>query len=167
MLVKTTLQNETLILWTQVGKFLRTIACTDSQLWAGQESGIRVWSLSDAYGPGIGMGGRARRGDGDAAPFQESGSTSPTMCLVIDDASKLVWSGHKDGKIRSWKMDQPLDDDSAFKEGLSWQAHRGPILSMVITSHGKCVHPLQQGNAIVEIWLSASSLYHFLAILLH
>lgn len=86
------------------------------------------------------MGGRARRGDENAAPFQESGNTSPTMCLVIDSASKLVWSGHKDGKIRSWKMDQPLDDDSAFKEGLSWQAHRGPIISMVITSHGKCVH---------------------------
>ncbi|KAH7833519.1 hypothetical protein Vadar_007128 [Vaccinium darrowii] len=135
---------------TQVGKFLRTIACTDSQLWAGQESGIRVWSLSDAYGPGIGMGGRARRGDGDAAPFQESGSTSPTMCLVIDDASKLVWSGHKDGKIRSWKMDQPLDDDSAFKEGLSWQAHRGPILSMVITSHGDIWSGSEGGT--IKIW---------------
>ncbi|XP_058184253.1 type I inositol polyphosphate 5-phosphatase 12 isoform X2 [Rhododendron vialii] len=135
---------------TQVGKFLRTIACTDSQLWAGQESGIRVWSLSDAYEPGIGMGGRARRGDEDAAPFQESGNTSPTMCLVIDSASKLVWSGHKDGKIRSWKMDQPLDDESAFKEGLSWQAHRGPIISMVITSHGD-IWSGSEGGAI-KIW---------------
>lgn len=135
---------------TQVGKFLRTIACTDSQLWAGQESGIRVWSLSDAYEPGIGMGGRARRGDSDAAPFQESGNTSPTMCLVIDSASKLVWSGHKDGKIRSWKMDQPLDDESAFKEGLSWQAHRGPIICMVITSHGD-IWSGSEGGAI-KIW---------------
>ena len=32
-------------------------------------------------------------------------------------------------------MDQPLDDNP-FKEGLSWQAHRGPVLSMVLTSHG-------------------------------
>ncbi|KAI8537183.1 hypothetical protein RHMOL_Rhmol09G0005100 [Rhododendron molle] len=133
-----------------VGKFLRTIACTDSQLWAGQESGIRVWSLSDAYEPGIGMGGRARRGDEDAAPFQESGNTSPTMCLVIDSASKLVWSGHKDGKIRSWKMDQPLDDESAFKEGLSWQAHRGPIISMVITSHGDIWSGSEGGT--IKIW---------------
>ena len=32
-------------------------------------------------------------------------------------------------------MDQPLDDNP-FKEGLSWQAHRGLVLSMVLTSHG-------------------------------
>ncbi|GJX26908.1 hypothetical protein Tco_0233204, partial [Tanacetum coccineum] len=31
-----------------------------------------------------------------------------------------VWSGHKDGKVRSWKMDQQPADDTPFKEGLSW-----------------------------------------------
>ncbi|KAL6971854.1 phosphoinositide 5-phosphatase [Sarracenia purpurea var. burkii] len=134
---------------TQVGKFLRTIACTDSQLWAGQESGVRFWNLQDAYEPGIGIGGRARRGDEDAAPFHESGNTSPTMCLIVDSANKLVWSGHKDGKIRSWKMDQPLDD-SHFKDGLSWQAHRGPILSMVITSHGDLWSGSEGG--VIKIW---------------
>ncbi|KAK4359728.1 hypothetical protein RND71_021957 [Anisodus tanguticus] len=30
-----------------VGKFLRTIACTETQLWAGLECGIRVWNFSD------------------------------------------------------------------------------------------------------------------------
>ncbi|KAF5942252.1 hypothetical protein HYC85_019894 [Camellia sinensis] len=134
---------------TQVGKFLRTIACTDSQLWAGQESGIRVWNLTDAYELGIGMGGRARRGDEDAAPFYESVNTSPTMCLLVDNGNKLVWSGHKDGKVRSWKMDQPLDD-TPFREGLSWQAHRGPILSMVITSLGDLWSGSEGG--IIKIW---------------
>ncbi|KAI8003934.1 Type I inositol polyphosphate 5-phosphatase 13 [Camellia lanceoleosa] len=143
---------------TQVGKFLRTIACTDSQLWAGQESGIRVWNLKDAYEFGIGMGGRARRGDEDAAPFYESVNTSPTMCLFVDNGNKLVWSGHKDGKVRSWKMDQPLDD-TPFREGLSWQAHRGPILSMVITSLGdlwsdvKCI---LSDNVRSKVWAAGS-----------
>ena len=124
---------------TQVGKFLRNIACTEKQLWAGEECGIRVWDFSHAYDPGCGLGGfggRVRRGDEDAAPFHESVNTSPTMCLIVDSGNRLIWSGHKDGKIRSWKMDQPLDDNP-FKEGLSWQAHRGPVLSMVLTSHGK------------------------------
>lgn len=121
----------------QVGKFLRAIASTETQLWAGQESGIRVWNYSDAYKPGIGTGGRARRGDEDSAPFYESANTSPTICLMVDHGSKLVWSGHKDGKIRSWKMEQNFSEETAFKEGLSWQAHRGPVLSMVISSYGK------------------------------
>ncbi|XP_047319211.1 type I inositol polyphosphate 5-phosphatase 12-like [Impatiens glandulifera] len=134
---------------TQLGKFLRTIVCTESQLWAGQESGVRVWNLSDAHEPGIGMDGRARRGDEDAAPFYESTSTSPTMCLIIDSSSKLIWSGHKDGKIRSWKMDQTMDDNP-FQEGLSWQAHRGPILCMAISSHGEIWSGSEGG--VIKIW---------------
>ncbi|KAK4349348.1 hypothetical protein RND71_032103 [Anisodus tanguticus] len=114
-----------------VGRFLRTIACTDTQLWAGQECGVRVWNFSDQYEVGLGFNGRAKRGDEDAAPFYESVNTSPAICLIVDSGSKLVWSGHKDGKIRSWRMDQPNSDDSPFKEGLSWQAHRGPVLSML------------------------------------
>lgn len=121
-----------------MGKFLRNIACTDTQLWAGQESGVRFWSFENAYEAGWGLGGRVRRGDEDAAPFHESANTPPTTCLTLDAANRLVWSGHKDGKIRSWKMNQPLDDsNSPFKEGLSWQAHKGPVLSMVISSYGE------------------------------
>ncbi|CAK9161808.1 unnamed protein product [Ilex paraguariensis] len=134
---------------TQVGKFLRTIACTETQLWAGQESGVRVWYFSDAYEPGIGVGGRARRGDEDAAPFHESGNTSSTICLMVDCGSKLVWSGHKDGKIKSWRVDQP-SDDTPFKEGLSWQAHRGPVLSMVISSYGDLWSGSEGG--IIKVW---------------
>ncbi|KAL3614222.1 hypothetical protein CASFOL_042296 [Castilleja foliolosa] len=51
---------------TQGGKFLRTIASTETQLWAGQESGLRVWNYSDAYesGTGPGSGKKVPRGDG-------------------------------------------------------------------------------------------------------
>ncbi|URE06331.1 IPPc [Musa troglodytarum] len=132
---------------TQAGSFLRTIACTNWQLWAGQESGLRVWNRKDVFeswGPGV----MVKRGDEKSAPFSESCRTSPTLCLVVDGANGLIWSGHKDGKIRSWKMDQPtsanssLDDGGCasaiggappFREGLSWPAHqRSPVLSMVL-----------------------------------
>ncbi|KAG2327691.1 hypothetical protein Bca52824_010419 [Brassica carinata] len=47
---------------TQTGKFLRNIACTESQLWAGQENGVRFWNLEEAYEVGYGVGGQVRRG---------------------------------------------------------------------------------------------------------
>ncbi|XP_056172686.1 type I inositol polyphosphate 5-phosphatase 12-like isoform X1 [Syzygium oleosum] len=135
---------------TQVGKFLRNIACTDTQLWAGQESGVRVWDLTKVSEVGSGLGGRTRRGDEDAAPFHESVTTSPAMCLIVDSGNRLVWTGHKDGKIRSWKMDQPFEQDAPFKEGLSWQAHRGPVLSMVMTSYGDLWTGFEGG--VIKIW---------------
>ncbi|KAJ7947426.1 Type I inositol polyphosphate 5-phosphatase [Quillaja saponaria] len=134
---------------TQVGKFLRNIACTETQLWAGQESGVRVWEFVNAYERGGGLSGRVRRGDEDAAPFHESVDTSPTMCLTVDNGNRLIWSGHKDGKIRSWKMEQPLDD-TPFKEGLSWQAHRGPVLAIVMTTYGDLWSGSEGG--IIKIW---------------
>nr|POF25809.1 type i inositol polyphosphate 5-phosphatase 12 [Quercus suber] len=95
---------------TQVGKFLRNIACTETQLWAGQECGIlTVLMILDMGLVGL-VGG-------------------------------VVWTGHKDGKIRSWKMDQPLDDNP-FKEG--------PVLSMVLTSHGDLWSGAEGG--IIKIW---------------
>ncbi|XP_057427330.1 type I inositol polyphosphate 5-phosphatase 12 isoform X2 [Lotus japonicus] len=133
---------------TQVGKFLRNIACTETQLWAGQETGVRVWEFQNVYDHGCGLGGRVRRGDEDAAPFYESADTSPTYCLTVDNGSRLIWSGHKDGKIRSWKMDQEFC--TPFKEGLSWQAHRGPVLAMVISAYGDLWSGSEGG--VLKIW---------------
>ncbi|KAK7264836.1 hypothetical protein RJT34_32448 [Clitoria ternatea] len=133
---------------TQVGKFLRNIACTEAQLWAGQESGVRVWEIQKAYDAGCGLGGKVRRGDEDASPFYESADTSPTLCLAVDKGNRLVWSGHKDGKIRSWKMDQPFT--TPFKEGLSWQAHRGPVHAIVISCYGDLWSGSEGG--IIKIW---------------
>ncbi|CAN8306183.1 unnamed protein product [Cochlearia groenlandica] len=141
---------------TQTGKFLRNIACTETQLWAGQENGVRFWNLEDAYDAGCGIGGQVRRGDEDTAPFHESVATSPTMCLIEDQSNKLLWSGHKDGKIRAWKMDQQgacdvsSDDSNPFKERISWQAHRGPVNSIVISSYGDMWSCSEGG--VIKIW---------------
>ncbi|XP_057527554.1 type I inositol polyphosphate 5-phosphatase 13-like isoform X2 [Amaranthus tricolor] len=144
---------------TQAGRFLRTIACTDSQLWAGQENGVRYWNFKDRYEAGVGFGGRGKRGDEDTSPFYESAVTSPTMCMVVDHGNRLVWTGHKDGKIRSWKMDQNLDsggfgsvDDlaSPFRECLSWQAHKGPILALIMSSYGDLWSGAEVG--VIKIW---------------
>ncbi|XP_068646942.1 type I inositol polyphosphate 5-phosphatase 12-like [Aristolochia californica] len=130
---------------TQTGIFLRTIVCTDTQLWAGQESGVRFWNFEDKFAASSGRS----KGDDEAAPFFESSHTSPTICMTWDAANKLIWTGHKDGKIRSWKMNQPLDG-STFREGLTWQAHRGPVLSMVMTAYGDIWSGSEGG--VVKIW---------------
>lgn len=60
---------------------------------------------------------------------------SPTMCMVVDAGDRLVWTGHRDGKIRSWMMDQN-PDGGPFREGFAWHAHRGPVLAIVISAYG-------------------------------
>ncbi|XP_074322733.1 type II inositol polyphosphate 5-phosphatase 15-like isoform X3 [Apium graveolens] len=126
---------------TQVGCFLRNLVCVDErEVWAGTESGVRVWRLGDVYKAA--EEGNVREGDEESAPFREFGGLAPAVCLVGCEGSRMVWSGHKDGRIRCWKMlsdyrDEGSDSDgSGFREVLCWQAHRGPVLSMVVTLYG-------------------------------
>ncbi|KAK7269050.1 hypothetical protein RIF29_21765 [Crotalaria pallida] len=145
---------------TQIGRFLRNIVGTESQLWAASECGVRFWNFKDLYSSwcnGNGGGDESvgfRSGDEETAPFWESVWTSPALCLVSDEGSRLVYSGHKDGKIRCWQMDdRSLDDKNwrtHFKESLSWQAHRGPVLSLTFTSYGD-LWSGSEGGAI-KIW---------------
>ncbi|KAK2635104.1 hypothetical protein Ddye_029896 [Dipteronia dyeriana] len=126
---------------TQVGCFLRAILCTEKQLWGGGENGVRVWNLKDLYSE---SGSEEDR----TAPFKESvKGVSALMCLVGDEGSGsgLVWSGHRDGKVRCWKMMNQnqnqnqhggLGISDGFREALSWHAHRGPVLSLCISSYG-------------------------------
>ncbi|KAI3793604.1 hypothetical protein L1987_36224 [Smallanthus sonchifolius] len=133
---------------TQIGCFLRVLEGTGDgrQLWSGSECGVRVWDMDDVYTAGM----EEREGEAEAL-FYESVRTSPTLCLVVDDGNKVVWSGHRDGKIRCWKMLQSSDDDS-FRECFSWQAHRGPVLSMVISSYGDLWSGSEGGAIIVWPW---------------
>ncbi|CAH9137694.1 unnamed protein product [Cuscuta epithymum] len=132
---------------TQIGRFLRTIVCAGdgSQLWAGSECGVRAWNLRDIYGVA-----HDEEFDHDSAPFCESVETPPTLCLVGDAANKVVWSGHKDGRIRCWKMDSAGGNQRDFAEVLSWQAHSGSVLSMVITSYGDLWSGSECGA--IKIW---------------
>ncbi|PKA57756.1 Type II inositol 1,4,5-trisphosphate 5-phosphatase FRA3 [Apostasia shenzhenica] len=150
---------------TQVGAFLHAIACTTSQVWAAQESGLRFWYLSELFDEWKGRE-MPRRGDEESAPFHTSVRTPAALCLVADVGRGLVWSGHKDGKIRSWRVEQtrmqmgslapsPVERNeggAGFKEVLSWQAHRAPVLSMVFTSYGELWSGSQGGN--IRAWPS-------------
>lgn len=118
---------------TQIGRFLRTMTSTERQLWAGGEDGaVRVWKFSELYGSGRGLEVE------DTAPYKESlgneiGS-SAVVCMIGDEGSRVVWSGHRDGRIKCWR----LRVDHGIEEALSWQAHRGPVLSIAISAYGEC-----------------------------
>ncbi|KAF5770434.1 putative phosphoinositide 5-phosphatase transcription factor WD40-like family [Helianthus annuus] len=131
---------------TQIGCFVRVLegAGDGRQLWGGCESGVRVWDMKDMY-----CEGEEER----EVVFYESVRTSPTLSLVVDDGNKAVWSGHKDGRIRCWRMDQCFDDyDVPFKPYISWQAHRGPVLSLVISSYGDLWSGSEGGAITVWPW---------------
>ncbi|KAL8532975.1 hypothetical protein ACS0TY_009293 [Phlomoides rotata] len=144
---------------TQVGRFLRNIVCVDDgngpQLWAGSECGIRVWDLkNDIYG-----GSTEGDEEGTVRYWRSAEVPAAVLCVVGDGGNRVVWSGHRDGRIICWKM---LDFSSkvngkgndggrnGFHEVFSWQAHRGPVLSMVASSYGD-IWSGSEGGAI-KIW---------------
>lgn len=86
----------------------------------------------------------------DTAPYKETEETeigSSVVCMVGDEGSRVVWSGHRDGRIRCWKL---RDDDHVIEEALSWQAHRGPVLSIAISSYGD-IWSGSEGGAL-KVW---------------
>ncbi|KAF8646582.1 hypothetical protein HU200_065806 [Digitaria exilis] len=143
---------------TQVGAFLRTLACDPRrrQLWAGAESGVRVWALDEAFDAWPGDAA-LRRGDEESAPFRESVPTPPALCAAVDGANRLVWTGHKDGRIRAWRMDLATaaggggGNATLFEEALAWQAFsRTPVLAIVVTSYGEIWSGSEGG--IIKAW---------------
>ena len=123
---------------TQIGCFLRNIESCESQLWAASECCVRFWNFKDLYASWSDSEETIKSGDQETAPFRESVRTSPALSLVVDESKRLVWSGHKDGKIKCWPMDRSLEEHwmTCFKESLSWQAHRAPVLSLIMTTYG-------------------------------
>ncbi|KAJ0256144.1 Type II inositol polyphosphate 5-phosphatase 15 [Hirschfeldia incana] len=130
---------------SQIGRFLRTMTSTERQLWAGAEDGgLKVWDFEGLYGSGRGSEVE------DTAPYKETSETeigSSVVCMIGDEGSRVVWSGHRDGRIRCWKL---RDGDHVIEEALSWQAHRGPVLSIAISSYGD-IWSGSEGGAL-KVW---------------
>ncbi|XP_057853266.2 type II inositol polyphosphate 5-phosphatase 15 isoform X1 [Cryptomeria japonica] len=133
---------------TQDRQTICTIICTGNRLWAGLESGIRFWDIDKAYGTG--RESNPVLGDEDTAPFVSLPlHDTPTTCLVADAARNIVWSGHRDGKIRGWPIDMSSD---AVSSKLTWRAHLGPVLSIAVTSYGELWTGSEAGSIRVWPW---------------
>ncbi|KAG8390697.1 hypothetical protein BUALT_Bualt01G0110500 [Buddleja alternifolia] len=152
---------------TQVGRFLRNVVCVDDdngpQLWAGSECGVRVWDLKHSI---YGATEEVEEEEGTVRYWESAEVEAAVLCVVGDGGNGVVWSGHKDGKIMCWKM---LDFSSekvngrgtgasrnGFQEVFSWQAHRGPVLSMVVSCYGSGIFHLP--DLLVARFVSANCL---------
>ncbi|KAF2286386.1 hypothetical protein GH714_016636 [Hevea brasiliensis] len=100
---------------SQIGGFLRTLTTTETQLWTGSDNGdVQVWQFKNFYG-----------GCGDSAPYRESVALgSGVMCMVGDGGSKVVWSGHRDGRVRAkvWS--------AGYLSLALWDAHTRELLKV-------------------------------------
>ncbi|KAJ8753067.1 hypothetical protein K2173_011835 [Erythroxylum novogranatense] len=137
---------------TQIGCFIRSIASTPTQLWAGKEDGsLLVWDFDQLYG-----------GTEDTAPYKESSMSSTAaaavLCMLGDEATGMVWTGHRDGRIKSWKMHI---SSNSFKESLSWFAHRSPVLCLIISSYGDVWSGSEGGSIKVWPWESIDKSFSF------
>ncbi|XP_072955288.1 type II inositol polyphosphate 5-phosphatase 15-like [Typha angustifolia] len=141
---------------TQAGVSLRSIACAGSALWAAHDAGVRVWDLTDVF-RGAAEKRNKRRGDEESAPFLESCRVPPAICLAVDLGRGVVWSGHRDGRILGWRMEKgvavrnlEMDRSGDFKECIVWEAHRAPVLSMVVTPYGELWSGSEGG--VIKVW---------------
>lgn len=72
---------------TQLGAFLRTLACNPQgqQLWAGAKSGVWVWGFHKVCRGWWLDASLRRHGDEQATPFRESVPVPPALCAAADD----------------------------------------------------------------------------------
>jgi len=60
-------------------------------------------------------------------------------CLLTDPGHGVVWSGHSDGRVVSWRLEAARAGQPAGLGGgavAAWQAHKGPISALTLTAAG-------------------------------
>ncbi|GIL70795.1 hypothetical protein Vretimale_3892 [Volvox reticuliferus] len=90
-------------------------------------------------GSGVGLMAQRNTEDADSAPAASVSLLPPaselqsTCCMLLDDISGSLWTGHKDGRVVRWRVEPGM---VAVYEH-HWRAHvRGKITSMTLSSWG-------------------------------
>lgn len=130
----------------------RVLACTDTALWLGCDQGIMVWDIPGAFKSSC-DGKSNMKGDEDAAAYSRSVHELAPLCLVADTTNHLMWSGHKDGRVRAWHLtfehasENASDGNTAV---FTWQAHQTAVLAMIVTSYGELWTGSDSGS--LRVW---------------
>ncbi|KAL2634417.1 hypothetical protein R1flu_005896 [Riccia fluitans] len=131
------------------------LTCFSSYVWAACELGIMIWDVENATGRGS---AGTRIGDEDAATYEFlrlPGSTTTSM--IADAANMVVWTGHRDGKIRLWSARPSAELDLSAKRelrspSLVFQAHRRAVTALIITSYGELWAGFDNGELKAWPW---------------
>ncbi|MCO5564680.1 hypothetical protein L7F22_018347 [Adiantum nelumboides] len=128
------------------------LACTDTSLWLAYEQGFIVWDIPSAFSSSC--DGRANmKGDEDAAAYKQLKHGFSTTCLFADNTNHLMWSGHKDGKVRAWPIYPDHDGENAANRSeaiFTWQAHQASVLAIVVSSYGELWTGSESGS--LRVW---------------
>ncbi|GLI58620.1 hypothetical protein VaNZ11_000355 [Volvox africanus] len=88
--------------------------------------------------PRVGLMAQRNTEDADSAPaasvlLPPTSELQSTCCMLLDDISGSLWTGHKDGRVVRWRVEPGM---VAVYEH-HWRAHvRGKITSMTLSSWG-------------------------------
>lgn len=130
-----------------------TLLATDSAVWAGLDHGIWVWDVADSIRGCTGETSQYTLGEEDAAAFTVLPvHGSSTSCLVVDTANNIVWSGHRDGMVRSWSTNfNSSTDKTGMKTSMfMWEAHPGPVAAIVLSTYGELW--TLSNNCSIRVW---------------
>ncbi|KAH7387262.1 hypothetical protein KP509_16G012900 [Ceratopteris richardii] len=122
------------------------LACTERCLWLACDQHLIMWDIPDSFHSGCDGKGNIC-GDEDAAGYHKVSHGFSTTCLFADTGNGIMWSGHKDGKVRAWPIS--LEQDKSMPI-LTWQAHQTPIFAIVISSYGELWTGSDSGS--LRVW---------------
>jgi hypothetical protein len=122
----------------EVNQSIRTIMCTETSVWAAFDHGLKVWDIEAACSSRS-EGSNNPLGDEDAAGYTVL-TSGPTLCLAMDTGNQVVWTGHRDGKVRAWPLNIRGGDSQKrdpVEHVLVWDGHQAPVTAITITPYGE------------------------------
>jgi hypothetical protein len=116
----------------------KAIVCTETSVWAASDTHLQVWDIESATRE-CSAAVDNLTGDEDAAAYHVLPvHGEPISCLAMDVANHIVWSGHRDGKVRGWPMqvgtEKPMTTTVPI---LMWEAHQSPVTAIAVSSYGR------------------------------
>ncbi|CAM6081680.1 unnamed protein product [Calypogeia fissa] len=129
------------------------LTCLEGSVWAVCELGLMVWDIKNSTGPGSSAKGN-NPGDEDAAEYEflrVQGSTA--LCITADVANQVVWTGHRDGKVRCWPgRAVPSGIREARSASLPFQALRHAVTAILFTPYGELWAGSESGELRAWPW---------------
>ncbi|KAG0573387.1 hypothetical protein KC19_VG174200 [Ceratodon purpureus] len=135
----------------EVNQSIRTIMCTETSVWASFEHGLKVWDI-EAASSSCSEGSNNPLGDEDAASYTVL-TSGPTLCLAMDTGNQVVWTGHRDGKVRAWPLNIRGGDSQKrdpIEAVLVWDGHQTPVTAITITPYGELWTGSENGQ--IKAW---------------
>ncbi len=116
----------------------KAIMCTETSVWAASDTHLQVWDIESATRE-CSAAVDNLTGDEDAAAYHVLPvHGEPISCLAMDTANHIVWSGHRDGKVRGWPMqvgtEKPMTTTVPI---LMWEAHQSAVTAIAVSSYGR------------------------------